>query len=33
MDRYTTEAYPYVDAEIYATQNLELVVQTIDLAL
>ena len=35
MDRYTTEAYPCVVAETYATasQNLELVVQTIDLAL
>jgi len=35
MDRYTTEAYPCVVAEAYATasQNLELVVQTIDLAL
>ena len=34
MDRYTTEAYPCVVAETDATasQNLELVVETIDLA-
>jgi len=35
MDRYTTEAYPCAVADTYATasQDLELVVQTIDLAL